>query len=49
MNVLDIDFIAAMAPSSGGRNQVSARLLRHFNTVSIRNFSDEVLNRIFQT
>jgi dynein heavy chain len=45
--VIDLDFMAAMGPAGGGRNPVTSRLLRHFNIVSINNFSEAVLKRIF--
>lgn len=48
-SVVDVDYIAAMAPPSGGRSSVSPRLLRHFNVISIPNFGAQVLERIFQT
>jgi dynein heavy chain, axonemal len=31
VHLVDIDYVAAMPPPSGGRSPVSARLLRHFN------------------
>lgn len=45
--VVDLDFIAAMGPAGGGRNQVTPRLLRHFNMIAINHFSEAVLVRIF--
>ena len=38
-----------MSPPGGGRHEVSARLLRHFNIIFIASLSEEVLTRIFQT
>jgi len=46
---VDIDYLAAMSPPGGGRHQVSARLLRHFNIISLGNFSEDVLLRIFHS
>ncbi len=48
-SIVDTQFIAAMGPPGGGRNPVSARLLRHFCTLSFVEMSDESVDRIFTT
>ncbi len=49
IQLLDIDFLAAMPPPSGGRNPVSQRLLRHFNIQALGDPKQAVLERIFLT
>jgi dynein heavy chain len=41
--------VGAMAPPGGGRNPVSARVLRHFNLLSFTELSDASVGRIFTT
>ncbi|PNH03664.1 Dynein heavy chain 7, axonemal [Tetrabaena socialis] len=45
----DVLFVAAMGPPGGGRNPITARYARHFNLVSIVDFDDHTLGRIFST
>jgi dynein heavy chain len=47
--VVGVQFLAAMGPPGGGRNQVTPRYLRHFNLVSVTPFDDDSLFRIFDT
>ena len=35
MEIVDTNLISAMSPPGGGRNAISARLIRHFNIYSI--------------
>lgn len=48
-NIVDTQFVGAMGPPGGGRNPVSARVLRHFNILSLTELSDASVGRIFTT
>ena len=45
----DTMMLAAMGPPDGGRNQISPRIQRHFNTLVFPDFSDTTLAGIFST
>uniref|UniRef100_K3WBA0 Uncharacterized protein n=1 Tax=Globisporangium ultimum (strain ATCC 200006 / CBS 805.95 / DAOM BR144) TaxID=431595 RepID=K3WBA0_GLOUD len=47
--VVDTIVLAAMGPPGGGRNNVTPRLLRHFNLLCFSEFDDATLTRIFTT
>ncbi|KUF90356.1 Dynein heavy chain 7 [Phytophthora nicotianae] len=47
--IVDTIVLAAMGPPGGGRNNVTPRLLRHFNLLCISEFDDATLTRIFTT
>jgi dynein heavy chain len=46
-NVSDLICLSACAPPGGGRNEVSPRLLRHFNMIWLCNLSQDSMFRIF--
>jgi len=39
--------VAAMAPPGGGRNDVTGRFLRHLQIISVDEFDDATMIRIF--
>uniref|UniRef100_H2ZME5 AAA+ ATPase domain-containing protein n=1 Tax=Ciona savignyi TaxID=51511 RepID=H2ZME5_CIOSA len=47
INLTDILFIGAMGPPGGGRNDITDRMTRHLNVVSIDTFSDDTNIKIF--
>lgn len=47
--IVDVQFVAAMGPPGGGRNPVTQRYLRHYNTICLTPYDDSSLKRIFGT
>lgn len=47
--LVDMQFVAAMAPPGGGRNEITPRLLRHFGVVAVTPFDHDTLGSIFVT
>ncbi|BFZ17590.1 hypothetical protein BsWGS_20629 [Bradybaena similaris] len=43
----DVLFVSAMGPPGGGRNDITSRFTRHLNIISIDEFDDGIMNRIF--
>ncbi|KAK3782184.1 hypothetical protein RRG08_032935 [Elysia crispata] len=45
----DVNFLCAMGPPGGGRNPVTARLLRHFSFLAFATMDEASLSKIFGT
>jgi len=46
-SLIDLNFIGAMGPPGGGRPQITARYVRHYNLIFVVPFQNESLLRIF--
>ncbi|XP_017758914.1 PREDICTED: dynein heavy chain 1, axonemal-like, partial [Eufriesea mexicana] len=45
----DVNFVGAMGPPGGGRNPITARLLRHFHFIAFPEMEDDAKKHIFGT
>ncbi|CAG5132944.1 unnamed protein product, partial [Candidula unifasciata] len=43
----DVLFVSAMGPPGGGRNDITSRFTRHLNIISVDEFDDNIMNKIF--
>lgn len=46
-SIVDIQVVASMGPPGGGRNPITARLVRHFNVIGYAELGDESKRTIF--
>lgn len=48
-NLTDVNFVCAMGPPGGGRNPITARIMRHFNYLAFTELEDNSKAKIFST
>ncbi|CAK9804539.1 Dynein axonemal heavy chain 1 [Anthophora plagiata] len=48
-HIEDVNFVGAMGPPGGGRNPITARLLRHFHFIAFPEMEDDAKRNIFGT
>nr|WAW84833.1 axonemal dynein heavy chain reconstructed 1 [Halisarca dujardinii] len=49
IDLIELLAVAAMGPPGGGRNDITCRLTRHFNILSIDSFDDTTMMKIFSS
>ena len=49
MHLIELQLMVAMGPPGGGRNDLTPRFIRHFNVITMNEFSDDAMLRIFST
>ena len=47
MDLVDLLLVSAMGPPGGGRNDISARFVRHLDVIGIESFDDSTMTKIF--
>ncbi|KAI9224756.1 dynein heavy chain and region D6 of dynein motor-domain-containing protein [Blastocladiella britannica] len=47
LELIDLQFVAAMGPPGGGRNQITTRFARHFQQIGINSFDQATMQQIF--
>jgi dynein heavy chain len=47
IELIDVILLAAMGPPGGGRNNITGRITRHLNVITMDTFSDDTMIKIF--
>ena len=48
-HIIDAKFVACMGPPGGGRTNITPRMMRHLSLISLADFDDDTLLRIFSS